>query len=83
MNSEHNYHSSKGELAALHYSLFKLEHFLKQGPFTLWTDNMTVVHWETMKGLREKVAGGFYIFSVYSPAPTIPPPQLKAQRTLF
>ena len=44
-----NYHSSKGELAALHYSLFKFEHFLKQGPFTLWTDNMTVVHWETMK----------------------------------
>ena len=29
---EHNYHSSKGELAALHYSLFKFEHFLSRGP---------------------------------------------------
>ena len=46
---EANYHSSKGELAAMNFSFKKFEHMLKQGPFLVRTDNTTVLHWETMK----------------------------------
>ena len=30
---EANYHSSKGELAAMNFAFKKFEHLLKQGPF--------------------------------------------------
>ena len=46
---EKEYHSSKGELAALNFALEKYKHFLLQGPFLVRTDNTTVLHWETMK----------------------------------
>ena len=45
---EANYHSFKRELATLNYALIKFDHFLKQGPFLVRTDNTTVLHWETM-----------------------------------
>ena len=43
-----NYHSSKGELLTLDYGLKKFSRFLHQGPFTVRSDNATVIHWETM-----------------------------------
>ena len=46
---ERNYHSSKGELAALHYALGKFEPWLKLGRFTVRTDNTTVTNWQTME----------------------------------
>ena len=46
---EQNYHSSKGELAALNFALEKYKYLLLQGPFLVRTDNTTVLHWETMK----------------------------------
>ena len=45
---EQNYHSSKGELLALDYRLKKFSKFLHKGPFTVRSDNSTVIHWETM-----------------------------------
>ena len=41
---EKYYHSSKGELLALDYGLKKFIRFLQQGPFTVRSDNSTVVH---------------------------------------
>jgi hypothetical protein len=46
---EKNYHSSKGELAALHYALGKFEPWLKMSRFTVRTDNTTVTNWSTME----------------------------------
>ncbi|HSG06259.1 MAG TPA: reverse transcriptase family protein, partial [Nitrospiria bacterium] len=46
---ERNYHSSKGELLAVVFSLQKFEHFLLLSPFTVVTDNKTVANWVTMK----------------------------------
>ena len=46
---EANYHSSKGELAALTFALTKWEHLLRQREFMVVTDSSTVQHWQTMK----------------------------------
>ena len=46
---EKNYHSSKGELAALAFALAKWEHLLKQSRFVAVTDSSTVQHWATMQ----------------------------------
>ena len=46
---EENYHSSKGELAALLYGVEKFKHILIGQPFVVYTDNNAVVHWRTMK----------------------------------
>ena len=46
---EKNYHSSKGELAALHYAVNKWEHLLRSKPFIVLTDSKTVENWATMK----------------------------------
>ena len=43
-----NYHSSKGELLALDYGLKKFSKFLHQGPFTVRSNNATIIHWKTM-----------------------------------
>lgn len=37
-----NYHSSKGELAALNFTLQKFQHLLLQGEFLIKMDNTTV-----------------------------------------
>ena len=44
---EANYHSSKGELAALNFALQKFQHLLLQGEFLVKTDNTTVSNWAT------------------------------------
>ena len=46
---EKNYHSSKGELLALVYSLQKFIHLLKWKKFLVITDSNTVLHWSTIK----------------------------------
>ena len=46
---EQNYHSAKGELAALVYGVEKFRHILIGQPFVVYTDNNAVVHWRTMK----------------------------------
>ena len=46
---EKNYHSSKGELAALHFAVNKWEHLLRSKPFVVITDSKTVENWTTMK----------------------------------
>ena len=46
---EENYHSAKGELAALVYGVEKFRHILIGQPFVVYTDNNAVVHWRTMK----------------------------------
>ena len=44
----------RGKLLALDYGFKKLNRFLHQGPFTVRSDNSTVLHWENMKA-DEKV----------------------------
>ena len=66
---EANYHSSKGELAALNFALEKYKYLLLQGPFLVRNDNTTVLHWETMKdpgGTIRRLLTNFFLFSVYS-----------------
>ena len=46
---EMNYHSSKGELAALNFALENYKYLVLQGPFLVRIDNTTVLHWETTK----------------------------------
>ena len=46
---ETNYHSSKGELAALHYAVEKFSKWLQLGLFLVLSDNSTCVHWQTME----------------------------------
>jgi transposase InsO family protein len=46
---ETRYHSSKGELAALHYSLTKFERWLRLAEFTVLSDNTTCTNWSTME----------------------------------
>ena len=46
---ETNYHSSRGELAALHYAVEKLDKWLQLGPFLVLSDNTNCVHWQTME----------------------------------
>merc|ERR1711914_38848 len=46
---ERNYHSSKGELAALHFAVNCWEHLLRSKPFVVLTDSKTVENWTTMK----------------------------------
>ena len=48
---ESNYHSCKGELAAIIYSLRKFEHILKFKKFVLWTDSKALTYLQTMKKL--------------------------------
>ena len=48
---ERNYHSCKGELAAIIYGLRKFEHILKFRKFTLWTDSKALTYLQTMKKL--------------------------------
>ena len=63
---EQNYHSSKGELLALDYRLKKFSKFLHKGPFTVRSDNSTVIHWEIMSAdkkcgpLCEELAGELF-----------------------
>ena len=59
---EKNYHSSKGDVLALDYRLKKFR-FLHQGPFTVRSDNSTVVHAECRskgKPMCEKVDGKLF-----------------------
>ena len=46
---ETNYHSSKGELVALHYAVEKFDKWLQLGTFLVLSDNTTCVHWQTME----------------------------------
>ena len=46
---ERIYHSSKGELAALHFAVNRWEHLLRAKPFIVLTDSKTVENWTTMK----------------------------------
>ena len=46
---ETRYHSSKGELAALHYALTKFEHWLCLAEFSVLSDNTTCTNWSTME----------------------------------
>ena len=46
---EARYHSSKGELAALHYALSKFEKWLRIAEFTVLSDNTTCTNWATME----------------------------------
>ena len=46
---ETNYHSSKGELAALHYAVEKFSKWLQLGPFLVLSNNTTCVHWQIME----------------------------------
>ena len=46
---ERNYHSSKGEMAALHFAVNRWEHLLRMKPFVVLTDSKTVEHWSSMK----------------------------------
>ena len=46
---ETRYHSSKGELAALHYALSKFERWLRIAEFTVLSDNTTCTNWSTME----------------------------------
>ena len=43
------YHSSKGELAALHYALNKFKRWLRLSGFTVLSDNTTCTNWSTME----------------------------------
>jgi len=63
---EANYHSSKGELAAMNFAFKKFEHFLKQGSFLVRTDNTTVLHWETMKDPGGTIRRWLHNFSYYN-----------------
>ena len=47
---ESRYHSSKGELLALHFALTQFSHLLTSSKFKVFTDSTTVVNWQTMKG---------------------------------
>ena len=46
---EANYPSSKGELAALNYSIEKFKKWLMLDKFLVLSDNATCVHWQTME----------------------------------
>ena len=48
---ERNYHSCKGELSAIIYTLRKWEHILKFKKFILWTDSKALTYLQTMKKL--------------------------------
>ena len=48
---ERNYHSCKGELAAIIYGLRKYEHLLKFKKFIIWTDSKALTNLQTMKKL--------------------------------
>ena len=45
---ERNYHSTKGELAAVLYGLRKFEHILRFKKFILWTDNASITWLKTV-----------------------------------
>ena len=47
-----NYHSTKGELAAVLYGLRKFEHILRFKKFLLWTDNSSITWLQTAKWPR-------------------------------
>ena len=49
---ERNYHSTKGELAAVLYGLRKFEHILRIREFILYTDNASITWIKTMKKPR-------------------------------
>ena len=49
---EKNYHSTKGELAAVLYGLRKFEHILRFKKFLLWTDNSSITWLQTAKRPR-------------------------------
>ena len=51
-NYEKNYHSTKGELAAVIYGLRKFEHILRFKKFILYTDNSSIVWLRTAKKPR-------------------------------
>ena len=48
---EKNYHSCKGELAAMIYGMRKFEHILKFRKFMMWTDSKALTYLQTMKKL--------------------------------
>ena len=49
LSYEENYHSLKGELAAIAFAFNKWEHLLRQSEFVVVTDSSTVEHWRSMK----------------------------------
>ena len=49
MAYEQNYHSTKGEFLALVFGIKKFETVLRHQPFVVYTDNKSVVNWQTMK----------------------------------
>ena len=69
MKNKANYHSRRGEIVALNFALEKYTHSLLQGPFLVRTDNMTVLHWKTMKNLsgttrRWLTNFSYFLFSI-------------------
>ena len=49
---ERNYHSCKGELAAIVYALRKFEHLLRFKKFLIWTDSAALTYISSMKKIR-------------------------------
>ena len=49
MPYKRNYHSSEGELVAIHFAVNRWKQCLHSKPFIVLTDSKTVEHWSTMR----------------------------------
>ena len=84
---ETRYHSSKGELAALHYALSKFERWLRIAEFTVLSDNTTCTNWATMEvnnGCTRRWVEYFTLFNFrikHVPGKLNVPPDTMSRRT--